>query len=1509
MRKSILFLVIIFTFTTGLFAQNQKLTVGEAGTMMNEATLTFQSDNQITIRFNLNELELIEVETGYGTAFIATSNKAPWMLQEGAPELFYLTSAFIIPDTGGSELEISHGEFTDFENIEIAPSKGNLIRSIDPKTIPFVKGDVYQENEFYPGTLASLKDPFIMRDVRGQSVDVYPVQYNPVTKILRVYSEITVTINNTRRVGVNEFTNQKRHNTIDPAFNQMYNNLFLNYDSLSRSYPTGEEGELLIICHPAFMADMKPYIDWKRTIGRKTTIVSTATIETTGDDITEYDIKNYIVNYYDSPNNNLAYVLLVGDASKVPTNAISNKGDEPGTSAPSDNLYAQLAGNDHYLEILIGRMSADVVAHVQTQVQRTIHYERDLTIADFWLSVGMGVAGTDDQAQGHDGGEAYHAHMDSIRDRLLTYGYTIVHRDYKNCPDPDTDTYAERISQRINDGVGIINYCGHGDADAWEVAEYQISDVVDILQNIGMLPYIFSSACLNGNFTYPPFCFAEAWMRATQNNQPTGAIATCMASRKIRKNPSMTAQDEFVNICIDLPSPYDGQQPGIKRTFAGAALNATQKALMVYGTSSENVADFNSWTVFGDPTLMIRTKTPQVMAVSHPPSLLPGTNSFTVSCDTEGALAAISYIDGNDEVTILGTAVVTGGTAKIVFNEPVITSMDFTLAVTGFNKVTYIGTVTTHGTIINTNTTWNSNTNIYEDIVIINNSTLTINNCIISLCDNVSIFVHPGSKLIVNGSTLTNGCSNAMWQGITVLSDPDRPLSQNHQGYVEIINSGTIANAICGITVNGGGIVEAMEANFVNNTISVHFEPLASRQSGVSGKFARTNFVLNNNYLGNTANFETHLKMESSGSVHVQGCNFSSTAPHSSGSKNRGINVFNAYLEVKEYCPAGFPYEGHTGFCVENARIRNEFSGFSYAIAANNTGTASKLKVRFSRFEDNFSGGIYLNGSNHSELIKNWFIINQHGAVGISLRYATGYKIEENIFEDPHPASGKVTTGLRISNSGSAENEIYNNIFENLNIAQQFTYKNSSQVNTGAPGGPDPTGDTGPGSGLGNDKIVTGLQTLCNTFNNSQSVDILVGGGDLQQNGNCIRKNQGGTQSPAGNWFNNHLVLNIDNTQSQHSINYYYDENAPDAKPNNVAGNIILIPISISNPCPSKLGAGIIIPHALAQYDEWNTEYEYWLAELKAFKGDHEEEYDYLLEMASYYSALKDNHFNSIIIAIDNEIQSSMRYEASGDDEKIRGLDNEMMKNISHSSPLTSVEGQGNLNLRTLLLYRGNYADYLSVVETYLKENNYREAMITLVKMYERFEITEEQALELNDLRAYIHWLLQLEEEENTIYTLSDHEIEYLINYVETHTGRGRVFAKIILCELYEICIEDEEEDRKGKGDERISELDGKMMKNTSHSSPLTPIEEWDSLYENITIHPNPTTGELQVTSYGLQIDNIEIRDAFGRIVSSHHLMTPSSHHKIDISYLNSGVYFVKIITKQGEVVKKVVKQ
>jgi hypothetical protein len=84
----------------------------------------------------------------------------------------------------------------------------------------------------------------------------------------------------------------------------------------------------------------------------------------------------------------------------------------------------------------------------------------------------------------------------------------------------------------------------------------------------------------------------------------------------------------------------------------------------------------------------------------------------------------------------------------------------------------------------------------------------------------------------------------------------------------------------------------------------------------------------------------------------------------------------------------------------------------------------------------------------------------------------------------------------------------------------------------------------------------------------------------------------------------------------------------------------------------------------------------------------------------------------------------------------------------------------------------------------------------------------------------------------------------------------------------------------------------------------------------SIKVYPNPTTGELTIdastssATYGeLTINNVEVFDIYGKLLSSHHLIPSSSNHLLNISHLTAGVYFIKISTEEGEIVRKIVKE
>ena len=78
----------------------------------------------------------------------------------------------------------SEGYKIEYDNILIAPSKGNISREIDPSTVNYFFEDIYTLNNNYPNNAVSLREPYVLRDFRGQTITFKPFSYNPIQKKL-----------------------------------------------------------------------------------------------------------------------------------------------------------------------------------------------------------------------------------------------------------------------------------------------------------------------------------------------------------------------------------------------------------------------------------------------------------------------------------------------------------------------------------------------------------------------------------------------------------------------------------------------------------------------------------------------------------------------------------------------------------------------------------------------------------------------------------------------------------------------------------------------------------------------------------------------------------------------------------------------------------------------------------------------------------------------------------------------------------------------------------------------------------------------------------------------------------------------------------------------------------------------------------------------------------------------------------------------------------------------------
>jgi len=85
---------------------------------------------------------------------------------------------------------------------------------------------------------------------------------------------------------------------------------------------------------------------------------------------------------------------------------------------------------------------------------------------------------------------------------------------------PESGSNSAEIKQNISDGVGFVNYTGHGASDGWEAPSFKTSDTSE-LENDGKYPLIISNACTTSDFKNE--CFGEALLRA-ENKGAVGYI-------------------------------------------------------------------------------------------------------------------------------------------------------------------------------------------------------------------------------------------------------------------------------------------------------------------------------------------------------------------------------------------------------------------------------------------------------------------------------------------------------------------------------------------------------------------------------------------------------------------------------------------------------------------------------------------------------------------------------------------------------------------------------------------------------------------------------------------------------------------------------------------------------------------------------------------------------------------------------------------------------------------------
>jgi len=146
----------------------------------------------------------------------------------GEPELPYIRQMIAIPECDSVTLTVTITSQTEFSNYNIYPAP-DFEETEGPDSSVYLqevfsKNDtVYAHNLYLPDTNAKINSIGYLRDQKYAEVHLYPVQFNPVTKHIIVYTNYQVSLTFSNPItGVNVNTG---------IFNNVASNVFLNYIS------------------------------------------------------------------------------------------------------------------------------------------------------------------------------------------------------------------------------------------------------------------------------------------------------------------------------------------------------------------------------------------------------------------------------------------------------------------------------------------------------------------------------------------------------------------------------------------------------------------------------------------------------------------------------------------------------------------------------------------------------------------------------------------------------------------------------------------------------------------------------------------------------------------------------------------------------------------------------------------------------------------------------------------------------------------------------------------------------------------------------------------------------------------------------------------------------------------------------------------------------------------------------------------------------------------------------
>ena len=647
---------------------------------------------------------------------------------EGSPNLPTESRMMAIPTGSNATLSVVHADQQVIKNVNIAPALRIQAETEEPEYEYKKDMKVDSKDAFYPENPFEVSKSYI-RGVEAVTVSITPFQYNPVTKELRVYTNVELSLS--YKGGDGHFGEDRLRS---PYWDPILAAELVNYDQLpvidyearmQEWLRDGAEGAEYLIITPN-NDEWAPYAEqlkeFRMEQGILTEVYRLDEMPAASTDA----MKTWFHNAYDNWTIAPVAVLMLGDHNTNMSQGIPAESVFHSTyygNCITDNRYADAEGDDNLPDMVFSRLVAQNASELPVFVGKQIDYETNPNMDESFYNTPVTALGWQTERWFQICSEVFGGYM-----RNHGYNPTRINCPYQSSVPgsswssaqntdevvayfgPEGQNYIplnpqdlggftggtpEQVVQAVNTGTFWVQHRDHGYDEGW--GEPSVSNShIDQLTNVGKLPFVMSINCQTGMFDYTGSngnCFTEKWMRRTYNGENAGAVGVLSPTQVSYS----FVNDAFVWGVYDL---FDGDfmpdygpfQPAAPMTgnWRPAFGNVAGKYFLAqsswpYNEDSKDIT-YTMFTAHCDAFLRIYTQVPQTMTVNHQSVQLAGLNTFQITAP-DGATIALTKGEG-ENLEIVAVATATGSMQNIDIPAQVPPTV-LRLTVTGQNYLRY----------------------------------------------------------------------------------------------------------------------------------------------------------------------------------------------------------------------------------------------------------------------------------------------------------------------------------------------------------------------------------------------------------------------------------------------------------------------------------------------------------------------------------------------------------------------------------------------------------------------------------------------------------------------------------------------------------------------------------------------------------------------------------------------------------------------------------------------------